>query len=117
MVERVMPRERSTRKPSTISATAVTKPALACVTSTPALLAAATSTLRMSIAQRRKAASFGRRSNSAAGLGDRAVQLEILVDRVLALRGGAVHRLERGGDGAQLRARRALGGEPGRLDL
>jgi hypothetical protein len=48
----------------------VTKPALACVTSTPALLAAATSTLRMSIAQRRNALSFGRRSNSAAGPGD-----------------------------------------------
>jgi hypothetical protein len=48
-------------------ATEVTKPALACVTSTPALLAAATSTLRMSIAQRRKATSFGRRSNSAPG--------------------------------------------------
>jgi hypothetical protein len=50
-----MPRDRSTRKPSTSSLTEVTKPALACVTSTPALLAAATSTLRMSIAQRRKA--------------------------------------------------------------
>ena len=65
-----MPRERSTRNPSTISVTEVTKPALACVTSTPALLAAATSTLRMSIAQRRNAMSRGRRSKTAAGPGD-----------------------------------------------
>ncbi len=65
-----MPRERSTMNPTTSSDTEVTKPALACVTSTPARLAAATSTLRMSIAQRRKAMSFGRRSNSAAGPGD-----------------------------------------------
>ena len=57
-------------KPNTCSATEVTKPALACVTSTPALLAAATSTLRMSIAQRRNATSLGRRSNTAAGPGD-----------------------------------------------
>jgi hypothetical protein len=42
------------------SATAGTKPALACVTSTPARLAAATSTLRMSTAQRTKATSSGR---------------------------------------------------------
>ena len=57
-------------KPTTSSVTEVTKPALACVTSTPALLAAATSTLRMSIAQRRKAFSFGRLWNSSAGPGD-----------------------------------------------
>jgi len=41
------------------------------------------------------------------------MQLEILVDRVLALRGGAVHRLEGAGDGAELRLRRPLGGEAG----
>ena len=57
-------------KPNTSSLTEVTKPALAWVTRTPALLAAATSTLRMSMAQRKKATSFGNRSNSAAGAGD-----------------------------------------------
>ena len=47
------------------SATAVLKPALARVTSTPCALAAATSTVRMSIAQRRKTASLGRPVNNA----------------------------------------------------
>ena len=61
-----MPRLRSSIAPSTHSATAVVKPALACVTSTPAALAAATSTLRMSIAQRWNTASAGLRANRSA---------------------------------------------------
>ena len=56
--------------PITNSVAEATNPALAWVTSTPALLAAATSILRMSIAQRRKATSFGSRSNTAAGAAD-----------------------------------------------
>ncbi len=54
-------------KPSASSATDCTKPALACVTSTPAADAAATSMLRMSTAQRTKARSFGRRGKDFAG--------------------------------------------------
>ena len=53
----------------------------------------------------------------AGALGDGAVQRQVLVDRRLALRGGAVHRLQRGVDRAHLRARGALGGEPGGLHL
>src|SRR5690242_19198775 len=53
----------------------------------------------------------------AGGRGDRAVELEVLVDRALAALGGAVERLERRADGAHLRLGRALGGEPGGLDL
>ena len=82
-----MPRDRSIIRPNTSSLTEVTKPALACVTSTPALLAAATSTLRMSMAQRRNATSFGRRSNSAAGAGRLAVGND-----EIAVRGGADER-------------------------
>ena len=49
------------------SATAATKPGLACVTRTPFALAAATSTVRMSTAQRMKANSSGSSRKSASG--------------------------------------------------
>ena len=53
--------------PITSSLTESMKPALARVTNTPAAEAAATSTLRMSTAQRTKATRSGRAAKSAAG--------------------------------------------------
>ncbi len=52
-------RPRSTIAPITHSLTEAMNPALACVTRIPAALAAATSTLRMSIAQRENATRSG----------------------------------------------------------
>ena len=62
-----IPRARSIIAATIHSATAVTNPALACVTSTPCRLAAATSMVLMSTAQRMKAASRGSAANSASG--------------------------------------------------
>src|SRR4051794_31949671 len=62
-----MPRPRSIITAITHSATAATKPGLACVTRTPCALAAATSTVRMSTAQRMNANSSGSAPKSASG--------------------------------------------------
>src|SRR5919109_5399849 len=50
-------------------------------------------------------------------LRDGAMKGEVLVDGVLVLLGGALDCFERKADRANLRAARALGGEPRRLDL
>ena len=71
-------RRRSTRRPP------ATKPGLACVTSTPCALAAATSTVRMSTAQRMKANELGELAKERFRPG----RLPVGDQRVAAARGG-----------------------------